>query len=420
MLRNFRFSVSTCIRNSGILNYRSEIINRTLLVKSPPRAWLSTSQQLKQKNLVSYREIETFSFSTKEKQFKIYVRDVDAGSFNLKISEIWNGRQNNVYVNKSALKTFISSIKMVSKQKERVTFPNMIIEKYDKGRRKMIMEYLGDRKGSYAIKILERKDGKKDSKIILPEEGITDMIGFLVPIDIDNGTDYREIETFSFSTKKEKFKIYVREDDRGELYLKISEITNGRLSNIYVEKSALKTFISSIEMVAKQKERVTFPNRNVKDKYDDDRTRRTNMSMEYLGDRTDYREIETFSFSTKKEKFKIYVREEDSGSLYLKISGISNNGKQSNVYVNKSELKTFISSIEMVAKQKEGVTFPSGSIRNISMEYYGGRNGYNTINIHDRGDGWKGSQIFLPMDGISNMIGYCKDILNGTKEHQSS
>ena len=36
------------------------------------------------------------------------------------------------------------------------------------------------------------------------------MIGFLVPIDIDNGTDYREIETFSFSTKKEKFKIYVR------------------------------------------------------------------------------------------------------------------------------------------------------------------------------------------------------------------
>jgi len=286
MLRNFRFSVSTCIRNSGILNYRSEIINRTLLVKSPPRAWLSTSQQLKQKNLVSYREIETFSFSTKEKQFKIYVRDVDTGA--------------------------------------------------------------------------------------------------------------------------------------GSLYLKISEIWNGGKSSVYVEKSALKTFISSIEMVAKQKERVTFPNRNVKDKYDDDRTRRTNMSMEYLGDRTDYREIETFSFSTKKEKFKIYVREEDSGSLYLKISGISNNGKQSNVYVNKSELKTFISSIEMVAKQKEGVTFPSGSIRNISMEYYGGRNGYNTINIHDRGDGWKGSQIFLPMDGISNMIGYCKDILNGTKEHQSS
>jgi len=417
MLRNFRFSVSTCIRNSGILNYRSEIINRTLLVKSPPRAWLSTSQQLKQKNLVSYREIETFSFSTKEKQFKIYVRDVDnrAGSFNLKISEIWNGGQNNVYVDKSALKTFISSIEMVAKQKERVTFPNRNVM----SKRNMIMEYLGDRKGSYAIKILDRKDGHKGSWITLPEEGISDMIGYCK--DIDNRTkEHREIETFSFSTKKEKFKIYVREDDRGELYLKISEITNGRLSNIYVEKSALKTFISSIEMVAKQKERVTFPNRNVKDKYDDDRTRRTNMSMEYLGDRTDYREIETFSFSTKKEKFKIYVREEDSGSLYLKISGISNNGKQSNVYVNKSELKTFISSIEMVAKQKEGVTFPSGSIRNISMEYYGGRNGYNTINIHDRGDGWKGSQIFLPMDGISNMIGYCKDILNGTKEHQSS
>jgi len=281
MLRNFRFSISTCIRNSGILNYRSEIINRTLLVKSPPRAWLSTSQQLKQKNLVSYGEIETFSFSTKEKQFKIYVRDIDtgAGSSFLKISEIWNGGQSNVYVNKSALKTFISSIEMVAKQKERVTFPNMIMEKYDNGRRKIIMEYLGDRKGSYAIKILERKDGKKDSKIILPEEGITDMIGFLVPIDIDNGTDYREIETFSFSTKKEEFKIYVREDNRGSLHLKISEISNnGRQSSVYVEKSVLKTFISSIEMVAKQKRCVSFSSGS--SNYD------KNISMEYYGGRS--------------------------------------------------------------------------------------------------------------------------------------
>jgi len=316
MLRNFRFSISTCIRNSGILNYRSEIINRTLLVKSPPRAWLSTSQQLKQKNLVSYGEIETFSFSTEQKKFKIYVREDP--SLYLKISEITNGRQNNVYVDKSALKTFILGIEMVAKQEERVTFQNRKVQ-YDDGRRNMIMEYLGDRKGSYAINIYDRIDGKKDSMIMLPEEGISDMLGYCK--DIDNGTDYREIETFSFSAKKQQFKIYVREDDHGSLYLKISEISKGRHSSVNVDKSAWKTFISSIEMVA---------------------------------------------------------------------------------------------------KQEEGVTFSSGIDRNISMEYYGGRKGYWAINIYDRTDGKKGSRITLPMDGISNMIGYCKDILNGTKEHQSS
>jgi len=328
MLRNFRFSVSTCIRNSGILNYRSEIINRTLLVKSPPRAWLSTSQQLKQKNLVSYREIETFSFSTKEKQFKIYVREEDYGSFCLKISEIWNGKQSNVYVDKSALKTFISGIEMVAKQEERVTFPNRNFkDKYDNDRRRnMSLEYLGDRKGyqeSSAIKIFDKTHGLKKgaAQITLPEEGISDMIRYCK--DIDNGTkEHREIETFSFSTKKKQFKIYVREGGEGKLYLKITEIWKGKQSNVYVDKSALKTFISSIKMVAKQKECVTFPN------------------------------------------------------------GI------------------------------EG--------RNLSMEYYDHRKGYWAINIYDRTDGKKGTNITIPMDGISDMIGYCKDIANGTKEHQSS
>merc|ERR1712200_197937 len=182
---------------------------------------------------------------------------------------------------------------------------------YDNGRRNMIMEYFGDRKGSYAIKIRDRIDGRKGSWITLPEEGISDMIGYCK--DIDNGTkEHREIETFSFSTKKKKFKIYVREEGYGS-YIEISEITNGRVSSIYVEKSALETFISSIEMVAKQKEGVTLPR---------------------------------------------------SGSV---------------------------------------------NDRNISMEYYGGRKGYYAINIHDRGDGQKGTQISLPMDGISDMIGYCKD-----------
>jgi len=285
MLRNFRFSVSTCIRNSGILNYRSEIINRTLLVKSPPRAWLSTSQQLKQKNLVSYREIETFSFSTKEKQFKIYVREEDYGSFCLKISEIWNGKQSNVYVDKSALKTFISGIEMVAKQEERVTFPNRNFkDKYDNDRRRnMSLEYLGDRKGyqeSSAIKIFDKTHGLKKGSammITLPADGISDMIRYCK--DIDNGTDYREIETFSFSTKKEEFKIYVREDNRGSLHLKISEISNnGRQSSVYVEKSVLKTFISSIEMVAKQKRCVSFSSGS--SNYD------KNISMEYYGGRS--------------------------------------------------------------------------------------------------------------------------------------
>ena len=47
----------------------------------------------------------------------ISLKDVDArdGSLYLKISEIWNGRQINVYVDKSDLKTFISSIEMVAK-----------------------------------------------------------------------------------------------------------------------------------------------------------------------------------------------------------------------------------------------------------------------------------------------------------------
>ena len=73
--------------------------------------------------------------------------------------------------------------------------------------------------------------------------------------------------------------LYLKDVDTGagSLYLKISEIWNGGKSSVYVEKSALKTFISSIEMVAKQKERVTFPNRNVMSK--------RNMIMEYLGDR---------------------------------------------------------------------------------------------------------------------------------------
>ena len=120
MLRNFRFSVSTCIRNSGILNYRSEIINRTLLVKSPPRAWLSTSQQLKQKKFV---------FSTKIKKITIHLKDEDNGSTYLKISELASEARrrrhgSSVYVDKSALKTFISSIELVAKQKERVTFPS--------------------------------------------------------------------------------------------------------------------------------------------------------------------------------------------------------------------------------------------------------------------------------------------------------
>ena len=62
----------------------------------------------------------------------------------LKISEITNGRQNNVYVDKSALKTFILGIEKVAKQEERVTFQNRKVQ-YDDGRRNMIMEYLGDR-----------------------------------------------------------------------------------------------------------------------------------------------------------------------------------------------------------------------------------------------------------------------------------
>jgi len=278
MLRNFRFSVSTCIRNSGILNYRSEIINRTLLVKSPPRAWLSTSQQLKQKSFVSYGEIETFSFSTEQKKFKIYVREDP--SLYLKISEITNGRQNNVYVDKSALKTFISSIEIVAKQKERVTFPNRNVM----SKRTMSMEYLGGRKGyqeSSAIKIFDKThDGLKKGSammITLPADGISDMIRYCK--DIDNGTDYREIETFSFSTKKEEFKIYVREDNRGSLHLKISEISNnGRQSSVYVDKSVLKTFISSIEMVAKQKRCVSFSSGS--SNYD------KNISMEYYGGRS--------------------------------------------------------------------------------------------------------------------------------------
>ena len=43
-------------------------------MKTPPRAWLSTSQQLTQNNWVSYREIDTFSFSTKQKKFTIDVK----------------------------------------------------------------------------------------------------------------------------------------------------------------------------------------------------------------------------------------------------------------------------------------------------------------------------------------------------------
>ena len=68
--------------------------------------------------------------------------------------------------------------------------------------------------------------------------------------------------------------ISLQEEDNISTFLKISELSNGRKSSVYVDKSALKTFISSIELVAKQKERVTFPNRN-------DR----NMSLEYLGGR---------------------------------------------------------------------------------------------------------------------------------------
>jgi len=179
MSHNFRFSVSTCIRNSGILNYRSEILNNVLLVKTPPRAWLSTSQQLTQNNWVSYREIDTFSFSTKQKKFTIDVKEEDNISTFLKISELSNGRKSSVYVDKSALKTFISSIELVAKQKERVTFPN-------RNDRNMSLEYLGGRKGYCAIKIYDRRDGEKGSMIILPEEGMSDMIGYCK--DIDNGT----------------------------------------------------------------------------------------------------------------------------------------------------------------------------------------------------------------------------------------
>ena len=72
-LFSFKCDIYRCLCSIHFYK-RSEIINRTLLVKSPPRAWLSTSQQLKQENFVSYREIETFSFTTKKAKFKIYVR----------------------------------------------------------------------------------------------------------------------------------------------------------------------------------------------------------------------------------------------------------------------------------------------------------------------------------------------------------
>ena len=69
----------------------------------------------------------------------------------------------------------------------------------------------------------------------------------------------------------------------------------------------------------------------------------------------------------------ISPKEGGEGKLYLKITEIWK-GKQSNVYVDKSALKTFISGIKMVAKQKECVTFPNGiEGRNMSMEYFIGR-----------------------------------------------